>query len=115
MVPHQCEMFWFINLCGRCPDSGNLADSQTLAVLRRANLDIFWSRETSTIHGMLGYAKELVSRSREADRAFPLPAITACLVDDEGGMGVAIQMLEKALSNCRNGRNYLQFNTVRQL
>ena len=31
------------------------------------------------------------------------------------GMGLAIQMLEKSFSNGRNGRNYLQFNMVRQL
>ena len=34
---------------------------------------------------------------------------------DEGGMGVAIQKLEKSLANRRNGKNYIQFNTIRKL
>ena len=79
-----------MNLCGRRPDSGGFSDSQTLAVLRRSNLDIFWSRRTSTIHGILGYAKELVRRDREAVRAVPLPAVTAWQLGDEVGMGVEI-------------------------
>ena len=84
-----------MDLCGRCPDSGILADRQTLAVLRRANLDIFWSLNTLTINGMLGYAKELVSRAREVDRAFLFPDIKAWPGGDYMGTGVAIQMLEK--------------------
>ena len=59
--------------------------------------------------------KELVIRARETDRAVPLPAITAWPMGDEVGMGVEIKMLEKSLSNGRNGRNYLQFDIVRQL
>ena len=93
----------------------SLTDSQTLAVLRRASLDIFWSRDNSTIHGMLGYTKELVSRAREPGRELPLPAITAWTVGDKVGIGVAIHMLEESSSNGRNGRNYLQFNMVSQL
>ena len=64
LTPHQCEKCWLVSLYGCCPDSGSLADSQILEVLCRANLDMFLSCGTSTIHGMLGYAKELVSRSR---------------------------------------------------
>ena len=46
LAPHQCEMFWVINLCGLCPDLGSLAYIQTLLVLHRTNLDIFWIRYT---------------------------------------------------------------------
>ena len=67
------------------------------------------------IHGIFGYAKELMSRSMEAGIVFPLPSITAWTVGDEVEMGVAIKMLEKSLSNGRNGRNYLRFNTASQL
>ena len=67
------------------------------------------------IHGMLGYINELVRRSKEAGRAVPWLEITAWTVGDEVGMGVAIKILDKSLSNGRNNRNYLQFNMVRQL
>ena len=64
---------------------------------------------------MLGYATELVSRSRESDRAVPLYYIIAWTVGYKVGIGMAIQMLEKSFSNGSNGRNYLQFNMVSQL
>ena len=73
---------------------GSLEEIQTLAVLHRATLDIFWSRATSTIIVMLGYAKEMVRRVREAGRSVPLPAIKAWPVGNEVGMGVVIQMLD---------------------
>ena len=72
-----------------------MEDIQTLVFLWKASLDVFWSHDTSTIHGMLGYAKELVVRSREAGKSVPLPTITACPVGDEVGMGLAIEVLEK--------------------
>ena len=95
LAPHQSDKLWFVNLCRRCPDLGSLTDRQTLAVLRRSNLDIFWIRNTSTIHGILGYAKELVRRYSEAGRPVPLIAITAWLVSDEVGMVVVIHIVEK--------------------
>ena len=54
-------------------------------------------------------------RSKEEGREFPLPATTSWTVGDGVGVGVAIQMLVKSLSTGRNVRNYLRFNTVRQL
>ena len=115
MAPLQCEKCWLVNFCGCCPDSGRLVDRQTLAVLHRSNLDIFWICDTSTIHVMLGYEKELVIRSREVVRSVLFPTITVLQVVDEGGMGVAIQKLEKSLANRRNSKNYIQFNTIRKL
>ena len=41
--------------------------------------------------------------------------INAWPVRDKVGMGVSIQILEKSLCKGRNGRDYLQFNTVHQL
>ena len=114
LTPHQCEKSWFVNLCGRCPDSGSLADSQTFVVLQIDHLDIFGSRDTETIHGMLGFAKELVRISRGEGREDPFPVIIAWTVGDEVGMGVEIHILEKLSSKRRNGRNYLQLNMVRQ-
>ena len=54
-------------------------------------------------------------RSKEADISVPLPYIIDWPLVDEMGMGVAIKILEKSLANGGNGRNYLQFNTVRKL
>ena len=67
-----------------------------MAVLSRDNLDIFCNRNTSTVHVMFGYAKDLVIRSREVGIAVPLPVITAWPVVNEVGMGVIIHMLNKS-------------------
>ena len=44
-----------------------------------------------------------------------LPEINAWPVGYKVGMGVDIQILEKSLCKGKNGRDYLQFITVRQL
>ena len=78
-------------------------------------MDIFWIHNTSTIHVILSYAKEMVRKSMDAVRAFPLPVISDFPVGDEVEMGTALKMLEKSLSNSKNIRNYLQFKKVRHL
>ena len=40
----------------------------TLDLLRRANLDIFWSQDTVTVKGVLGYTEETERRGREGGR-----------------------------------------------
>ena len=64
-----------------------------LNFFRRVNLGIFWSRETSTMKGILGYTKEIVRRAREGGRLLTLIEINDCPSRDKVGMGVAIQML----------------------
>ena len=94
-APHQCEKCWFVNLCGSWTDLVSLADSQTLSLLLRAKLNIFWSCNTSMIHGMLVYAKELVSRARETGRSVPLSDIVPWTVGYRLGVEVETQMLYK--------------------
>ena len=43
------------------------------------------------------------------------PEINAWYVGGKVVMGVAIQILEKSLCKVRDGRYYLEFNTVRKL
>ena len=49
MVPFQCELCMFRNLQEREPLAGSLKDTLLLDFLRRANLDAFWSRGSSTV------------------------------------------------------------------
>ena len=65
LAPYQCKILWFVNVCGRLPRRPNIWDRHTLDVLCRANLDIFWSQDTSTMKGVLGYTKEILRKSRE--------------------------------------------------
>ena len=65
ITPYQCRKIWFVNVYERLPRRLSVGDSQTLDVLRRANFDIFWSRETENMKIILGYTKEIVRRARE--------------------------------------------------
>ena len=93
----------------------SVGERHTIDLLRRANLDIFWSQDTSTVKGILGYTKETERREREGGRLVPLPETNSWPVGYMGVMGVAIQILEKSLCTGRTRRNYLQFNTVGKL
>ena len=115
LAPFQCEGCWFVNIYGRYPrGEESFADKCVLTCLRRANLDVFWSRESSTVKSVGGYLKEIVRRAKEADRPVPLEPFEPWRVEDKQGMGIAIMMLEKSLSKGRN-TDYLQFDTTRQL
>ena len=52
IAPFQCEGCWFVNLHGRAPVVGNYSDTQKQRVIRRANLDLFWSREAGTVRNI---------------------------------------------------------------
>ena len=97
LEPYQCKKCWFVNVCGKLSRRLSVGDKQTLNVLRRSNLDIFWSWDTATVKGILGYKKEIVRRSREGRRLTQLPEVNAWPVGDEVVTGVAIQMLDKYL------------------
>ena len=66
-----------------------------LDLLRSDNINIFWSRDTSMVKGILGYTKEIERRERGIGRLELLPEINLWPVGDRIGMGVAIGILEK--------------------
>jgi hypothetical protein len=49
MTPFQCELCHFRNLIARDPLEGDDADVEILEFMRRANLDAFWDRATTTV------------------------------------------------------------------
>ena len=97
LCPFQCEDCWFVNLHGRKPVSREYFDQQELLLLRRANLDMFWSRETSTVKGLIADIQDIVKRVGWRDQSFPLSEITPWEVQDHCGMGIALLMLKKSI------------------
>ena len=51
--PFQCDYCWFTNITKRVADANFEADAQLLAYIRRVNLDVFWSKEPSTVGNTL--------------------------------------------------------------
>ena len=114
IAPFQCDSCWFFNVYGRKEDVSSWADTHNLRLIRRANLDMFWSRETSTVQGIRGHLTEIVRRSKVYGRKVPLEEVTPWEVGDREGMGIMMCMLEKSLDKGKNA-TYTQFDTCRKL
>ena len=112
--PFQCDHCWFFNLCRTQPKSYRLDDTKLLKLIRRVNLDMFWSRERSTIAGNLSRVKETIKRWEHRGNYTPLSDFGPWRSADNMGMGMAITMLEKSLEPGRLSK-YTQFDTCRQL
>ena len=113
-APFQCEDCWFGNIMCRSPRPYSDRDQRVMSLLRRANLDLFWSRETTTIANNLGKVKLVISLWKDRDNCSPLPAITPWKEKDELGMSTAISMLEHSLEKGRIA-NYIQFDSCRTI
>ena len=98
----------------RSPRPYSDRDQRVMSLLRRANLDLFWSRETTTIANNLGKVKLVISLWKDRDNFSPLPAITPWKEKDELGMSTAISMLEHSLEKGRIA-NYIQFDSCRTI
>ena len=113
--PFQCDQCWCVNLYNRLPLANGPADNSALRVIRRANLDVFWSRESRTVSCEVGGLKELIRRAREGNRPIPLEKFTPWPLGDNEGMGVAMSMLDKSLEKGKINKGYIQFDTTRKL
>jgi hypothetical protein len=103
-----------VNLHGRLPTRGQFLDDQEVALLRRANLDMFWSRESGTVKGLVYDLKDIIKRASWRGRRMPLTTVTPWDIEDGQGMGIALLMLEKSIEKGRNNSTYKQFDTVRK-
>lgn len=115
MVSFQCDLCHFRNIYGRNPVANHQVDRMALVCIRRANLDAFWSRESSTVRsnrsgfnrlmdigvGMLGFPDM-------GPQLGPFP------VEDTLGMKIAMCMLVRSLDQGKYGK-WIQFSTMRRL
>ena len=114
VAPFQCEACWFINVYNRRPTT-RLADVVALDTIRRANLDMFWSRASSTLKSIMSQVKDTISRCNAAGRRVVLEEMEPWPIGDSSGMGTALLMLEKSVEPGKNSDSYMQFSTVRKL
>ena len=113
MVPFQCELCHFWNTMKRDPDRQIANDKEILDFMRRANLDAFWSRETSTVTSNL---KEAMRVEKTAFR-LGMPSITPPMgpfpLEDGQGMSAAIAVLDRFLDKGVYERT-VQWDTFRR-
>ena len=62
-VPFQCDLCHFRNMYLRDPQVERSPDHLALVAIRRANLDAFWARATTTVNGTKNHLKRFIRRN----------------------------------------------------
>jgi hypothetical protein len=93
-----------------------IEDRLVVAMIRRANLDMFWSREASTVSGMYRVyeqafrASEVLGiRTSVHIQRKPWP------LEDKIGFGDAMVILWQSLQEGKNTKAHLQFESIRKI
>jgi hypothetical protein len=118
IAPFQCEHCHFINIYNRVDLTDSEHDKLILLYIRRANLDMFWSRTDSTVRSNLSSVKEILKMSQELDMPVPLSTLGPWPLEDVVGMRLAIIELKKSQGKDRPNAissTHLQYATVRRL
>ena len=63
MCPFECDTCVFRKLRGVDPRSSSVNDNLLMTFIRRANLDAFWSRASSTVYGNRDTVREMLRGS----------------------------------------------------
>jgi hypothetical protein len=114
-IPFECNFGIFLKLRGCNPQANSSRDEMLLALIRRANLDAFWSRAISTVQGSL----ELVAKQLSFSKGLglegpyshwgPLPNHDHCVYE------VTIGFLMYSRLPGRYNKTHCQFDTIRKL
>ena len=115
MCPFQCDLCHFRNIQKRDPGP-DPRDAYAMMAIRRATLDSFWARESSTVlanqreqkHDIKASEAYGMSCNRRSQPAEPYR------VEDDWGMYEAIALLHRSLDKGRN-KPTVQFSTMRKL
>jgi hypothetical protein len=104
IAPFQCVSCWFLNIHSRRPRK-----------IRRVNLDMFWSWESSTVLGTTSRLKGIIKGSTTKGRPVPLEPFPPWPLEDSAGMGIPLLMLEKSIEPGKNSADHKQFDSCRPL
>jgi len=115
ITPFQCDWCLFRLLTGRIPSDLSRHDTQLLCLLRRANLDSLWGRETTTVAANRRNLNQLIRLWSDNIGVDPqLPPLGPFPSQDVFGVTAAVAMLAKSLEPGRY-KNYTQFESMRKL
>ena len=115
LVPFECDLCVFRKLRKTDPSPSSQSDILLMAVIRRANLDAFWSRTSDTVKAnrrnvVKGLKLSSLMRLGGPYKQFqPFPNYDHC------GYEVAAQMLLASRNPGRNAEDHLQFDSIRSL
>jgi hypothetical protein len=115
-APFQCDFCWFINLKGRLCNEKRIEDRMCVALIRRVNLDMFWSREGSTVKGMF----RVYEQARKASEILGIKTSVQIPrkpwpLEDKVGFGDAMVVLWQSLQGGKNAQDHQQFESIRKI
>jgi hypothetical protein len=114
-APFQCDYCWFVNLMKRPARDIYDADARLLAYIRIVNLDMFWSKEPSTVANTL---RALV-KGRKISEELGMDPVNIPVgpwpVADTCGFQIAIEILRSSQLPGRNASTYTQFDSIRKM
>lgn len=111
----QCDHCWFVNLKKREPVQVAINDAVLLGYIRRVNLDVFWSKETSTVYANYLNAIKKKKRSEELKLVPIATARGPWPIGDSQGFQVALEMIKQSQFPGKNNESYQQFDSIRKL
>jgi hypothetical protein len=113
--PFQCEFCWFANINKSESNDWYPNDAKQLAYMKQVNLDMFWSREKSTVQNTLS----TLLRSKKCSEELGLQPIPLNVgpwpITDNCGFQIAIEMLKMSQGRGRNSEHYIQFDSIRKV
>lgn len=115
LAPFQCDDCCFANLLLRDANRNSPGDQLILDLVRRANLDLFWGRESSTVKNAYNLMCQLKKSSLNLGLYFSRDSMGPWPIRDCTGLETAILMLWKSLDKGAKGRDYCQFDTIRKI
>jgi hypothetical protein len=113
IVPFECDLCIFRKIQGINPQKGNAQDDITLACIRRANLDAFWSRAEPTVRGNLSNLRRIVDVSQSAGMHGPFLSTGPLPNYDHCGYEMAVDMLLLSRRKGNHDGSHLQYETLR--
>jgi hypothetical protein len=113
MVPFQCEVCHFRNVMRRDPVRSSSRDQEILGFMRRANLDAFWSRESSTVKSNLGEAMRIERTAFRLGMPSMTPPMGPWPLEDSQGMSAALAVLDRSLDKGKH-ETTVQWDTFRR-
>mmetsp|Transcript_9714 Transcript_9714/g.14043 ORF Transcript_9714/g.14043 Transcript_9714/m.14043 type:complete len:475 (-) Transcript_9714:1604-3028(-) len=114
MTPFQCDFCLFYMLKGRDPIIGDGKDALLQCCIRRANLDAFWGRASSTVLANRRHVQQMVEAWELVGMEPTLQPLGPYPSTDIQGVGVAVVMLLRSMEQGKYG-DYSQFATIRKL
>jgi hypothetical protein len=114
MIPFECDLCVFRKLRGSSP-TGSEKDQLLMACIRRANLDAFWSRASSTVKGNKDRADNAIKLAKLVGLEGPFQHEGPFPEGDHCGYQTAILMLMNSRRPGRYSKGYTQFDTIRKL